>query len=170
MEILLLSCLSRCRLAIISQLTWPQLLAVTNFQLNSVKSKSKLRYDRRSVGNSLKVSTPSGAPGQIFLLLDSYGFVDMRREDRSVVYNCCWSSPAQLLSGQGPAGLMITFYCLRFETPQLGGLGPCTYIPQKQGGPVIFPGTGFPFRRLLRLAELWCRFYRQSVRPGTKPR
>jgi hypothetical protein len=37
--------------------------------------------------------------------------------------------------------------------PQPGGPGPCIYIPQEQGGPVIPPGTGFPFRRLLRLAN-----------------
>jgi hypothetical protein len=29
-------------------------------------------------------------------------------------------------------------------------LGPCIYIPQEQGGPVIPPGTGFRFRRHLR--------------------
>jgi hypothetical protein len=39
------------------------------------------------------------------------------REDGSVVYNCCWSSPAQSFSGQSPAGLMNIFYCLKFETP-----------------------------------------------------
>jgi hypothetical protein len=38
--------------------------------------------------------------------------------------------------------------------PQPGGPGPRIYILQKQGAPVIPPGTGFPFRRLLRLAEL----------------
>jgi hypothetical protein len=32
------------------------------------------------------------------------------------------------------------------------------YIPQEQGGPVIPLGTGFPFRRLLRLAGLWWRY------------
>jgi hypothetical protein len=36
--------------------------------------------------------------------------------------------------------------------PQPGEPGPRIYIPQEQGGPVIPPGTGFPFRRLLRLA------------------
>jgi hypothetical protein len=36
--------------------------------------------------------------------------------------------------------------------PQHGGPGPCIYIPQEQGDPVIPPGTVFPFRRLLRLA------------------
>jgi hypothetical protein len=49
---------------------------------------------------------------------------------------------------------MTIFYCLRFETSQPGGPGPLIYIPQEQGGPVILPGTGFPFRRLLRLAGL----------------
>jgi hypothetical protein len=29
--------------------------------------------------------------------------------------------------------------------PQPGGPGPRIYIPQQQGGPVIPPGTGFPF-------------------------
>jgi hypothetical protein len=36
--------------------------------------------------------------------------------------------------------------------PQPGGPGSRIYIPQEQGGPVIPPGTGFPFCRLLRLA------------------
>jgi hypothetical protein len=35
----------------------------------------------------------------------------------SVVYNCCWPSPAQSFSGLSPAGFMTLFYCLRFETP-----------------------------------------------------
>jgi hypothetical protein len=33
-----------------------------------------------------------------------------------------------------------------------GGPGPRMYIPQEQGGPIILPGTGFHFLRLLRLA------------------
>jgi hypothetical protein len=46
---------------------------------------------------------------------------------------------------------MTTFYCLRFETtPNLEGQVP-VINPQEQGGPVITPGTGFPFLRLLRL-------------------
>jgi hypothetical protein len=44
----------------------------------------------------------------------------------------------------------------RFLQP--GGPGPRTYIPQEQGGPVISPGTAFPFRRLLRLAGLRWRY------------
>jgi hypothetical protein len=48
----------------------------------------------------------------------------------SVVYNCCWCSPAQSFSGPTPAGLMTTFYCLRFERARSPYLYP--------------PGTGWP--------------------------
>jgi hypothetical protein len=42
--------------------------------------------------------------------------------------------------------------------PQPGGPGSHIYILQEQGGLVIPPGTGFPFRRLLRLEGLWWRY------------
>jgi hypothetical protein len=48
--------------------------------------------------------------------------------------------------------------------PQPGGPGPRIYIPQEQYGPVIPPGTGFPFRRLLRLAGLRWRYSNPSAR------
>jgi hypothetical protein len=38
-------------------------------------------------------------------------------EHGSVVYSCCWSSPAQSFSASSTAGLRTVFYCLRFETP-----------------------------------------------------
>jgi hypothetical protein len=53
------------------------------------------------------------------------------REDGSVVYNCCWSSPAQSLSGPCPVVLVTIFYCLFWE---------------------------FHFRRLLRLTGLRWRY------------
>jgi hypothetical protein len=37
--------------------------------------------------------------------------------------------------------------------PQHRGTCSSIYIPQEQGDPVIPPGTGFPLRRLLRLAS-----------------
>jgi hypothetical protein len=37
-------------------------------------------------------------------------------EDGSVVYNCCWTSPAQSFSSPSPLGLATIFYCIRFET------------------------------------------------------
>jgi hypothetical protein len=42
--------------------------------------------------------------------------------------------------------------------PQPEGPGTRIYIPQEQGGPVIPSVTGFPLRRLLRLAGLWWRY------------
>jgi hypothetical protein len=44
------------------------------------------------------------------------------------------------------------------KLPQPGGPGPRIYIPQEQGGPLIAPGTEFPFRRLLRLSGLRWRY------------
>jgi hypothetical protein len=76
------------------------------------------------------------------------------------------------------------------DSPKPGGPSPRIYMSQEQGGPVIPPGTEFPFRRLLRLAGLRWRYsnppprlsqlrvwvtvrltvYRQSVRLGAEPR
>jgi hypothetical protein len=47
--------------------------------------------------------------------------------------------------------------------PQPGGPGSCIYIPQEQGGPVIPLGTGFPLRRLLRLAGLQLTYFKLST-------
>jgi hypothetical protein len=44
------------------------------------------------------------------------------------------------------------YFTVSSETPQPGGPGSRIYILQEQGGPVIPPATGFPLRRLLRLA------------------
>jgi hypothetical protein len=71
----------------------------------------------------------------------------------NLLYNCFWAMPEQSLLGQSPAELShILLSHLRL--PQPGGPGPRIYIPQEKGGPVIPPGTGFPFCRLLRLAGL----------------
>jgi hypothetical protein len=85
-------------------------------------SKSKLCYDRRSVCQSVLVSSIHLVLKTGFLLLsDSCGFVDVGRylwrEDGSVVYNCCWFSPVQSFLGPSPAGLVTIFYFLRFKTP-----------------------------------------------------
>jgi hypothetical protein len=64
-----------------------------------ILSSRVLCYDRRSASQSvLEWSTHMGLKIRFLLLSDSRGFVDVGRslwrEDRSVVYNCCWSSPA----------------------------------------------------------------------------
>jgi hypothetical protein len=45
-----------------------------------------------------------------------------------------------------------------WRLPQPGGPGLRIYIPHEWGGPVIPPGTGLPFRHLLRLAKLRWRY------------
>jgi hypothetical protein len=46
-----------------------------------------------------------------------------------------------------------------FRIPQPGGPGPRIYTLQEQGYQVIFPGTGFPFRHLLRKCDLFRLLY-----------
>jgi hypothetical protein len=43
----------------------------------------------------------------------------------------------------------------QIRSPPPGGARPRIYILKEQGGPVIFPNTEFPFRRLLRLVDLY---------------
>jgi hypothetical protein len=107
--------------AIASFLGVPSALTVS--RMNGFQSKSKSCYDRLSVGQSILVSSPSGAQDEIFVTLRQLRFVDVGRplcrKDRSVFYNCCWPSPAQSFLGPSPAGLMTIFYCLRFESPHI---------------------------------------------------
>jgi hypothetical protein len=73
------------------------------------------------------------------------------REDGSVVYNCCWSLPAQSLPGPSPMGLATIFYCLRFET----SLTVASYDSQGYGGAI---------RPRLHTGSMWkishCSLYR----------
>jgi hypothetical protein len=94
------------------------------------KLKSKLCYDRRSVGQSVLVSsTHLGLTTKFLLLLDSCGFLDVGRslwlENGRAVQNCCWSSPAQLFLGRNPAGLLTIFYCLSVLSISIV---PCWFI------------------------------------------
>jgi hypothetical protein len=66
-------------------------------------------------------------------------------EDGSVVYNCCWSSPAQSFSGQSHAGLMTTFYSLRFETPPTWRARSPYLYPPGTGCPNYTPRHWVPF-------------------------
>jgi hypothetical protein len=64
----------------------------------------------------------------------------------------------------GPKSRRTHDHSLRshLKFPQPGGPGSRIYISQEQGGPVIPPGTGFPFCRLLRLAGQRWRCSNQS--------
>jgi hypothetical protein len=52
----------------------------------------------------------------------------------------------------------VTVLYSHLRLPQPKGPGSCIYIPQENGGPVMHPGTGFPWRRLLQLAGLRWRY------------
>jgi hypothetical protein len=54
------------------------------------------------------------------------------------------------------------FYCLRFETPPTWRDRSPYLYPPGTGWPSYTPGTGFPFRRILRLAGLRWRY---SIQP-----
>jgi hypothetical protein len=110
---------------------------VVSFLLMPAKKKSKLYYDRRSVGQSLLVSSPHFGPNTgFFLLSGSCEFVDVGppfwREDGSVVYSCCWSSPALSFLGPSPAELTTVFYCQIQDTPNLQGQAPIFISPRNR--------------------------------------
>jgi hypothetical protein len=120
--------------------------------------KLKLNYDRQSVGQSVLVS---GTRDQFFFLLKIF-FSQLRvcyfiapSLTRGRVFNLlllvALASAVPLGSeSRGTRDLILLSQSLRLLQPREPG--PRIYIPQEQGGPVIPPGTGFPFCRLLRLA------------------
>jgi hypothetical protein len=98
------------------------------------ESESELYYDRRSVGQSVLVSSPHlGLMTRFLLLSDHCGFVDMGRplwrEDASVVYNCCCLRQRSHSQVRVPRGSWPHFTVSDLRLPQPGGPGPCIYIP-----------------------------------------
>jgi hypothetical protein len=94
-------------------------------------------------------STHLGPKTRYLLLSQSFEFVDegccLCRDDGSVVYNCCWHSPAQSFFGPSPAEPMTIFYCLRFETPPTWrARSPYLYRP-KTGWHSYTPRHWVPF-------------------------
>jgi hypothetical protein len=105
-----------------------------------IKSMSKLCYNDRSDGQTVLVSsTHLGLMTRFLLLSDSCGFLDVVLslwwENKSAIYNCCWSSPVQSFLGLSSAGLVTIFYCLIFDTPSTCRARPL-YL--------YSPGTGWP--------------------------
>jgi hypothetical protein len=79
---------------------------------------------------------------RFFLVSESCGFDvghPLWREDRSAVYNWCWSSPAQSFSDQSPTGLMTILYSLRFETPPTWRARTMYLYPPRTGRPGYTP-------------------------------
>jgi hypothetical protein len=116
-----------------------------------VKLKLKLIYNRQSVSQSVLVSGAHLRPetNLIFFLEISFGllrvcyFVAPSLAWGRVcilLYNCFWALTEQSHLCRSPAELTAIFYCLIWDSPNLEGR------------------TGFPFCRLLRLAELRWRY------------
>jgi hypothetical protein len=123
----------------------------------NVPNRSFFTSDGQSVSLSW-CRVHSGTCGQILLPVwrlqpESYCLVSVElplwRQGGSAVYSVItqWSESRKTRNYTLLSHLGLT---------QPGGPGSHIYIPQEQGGPVIPPGTGSPFRRLLRLAGLWC--------------
>jgi hypothetical protein len=106
---------------------------------------------------SLGVKPHLGSNTRFLLVSDSCGFADVMRplwqEDSSVIYNCCWSSPAKSFLGPCLMGLTTIFNCLRFQTPStLRAKSPYLCHPGTRGH------SCSPRRRLLRLPGVWWRY------------
>jgi hypothetical protein len=102
------------------------------------ESDPELYYDRRSVGQSILVSSPHlGLMTRFLLLSDNCGFVDC-------TIAALFASAVILRSESRGAHDHILLSQI-WDSPQPGRPGPCIYIPQEQGGPVILPGTGLPY-------------------------
>jgi hypothetical protein len=91
-----------------------------------------------------------------WILLDSWSLFWVSSLTRGLICNLLAQIRVTLGSKSGTSRdhhLLSHLILLRAEGP-----GPCLYISQAQGGPVIPRGTGFPFRCLLRFAGLRLRY------------
>jgi hypothetical protein len=143
------------RLTFNYQLKWSELLTAIN--LLESESASKLLYDWRFTVNQFVLATSPFRlkTRDLFVQLNNCGHspyvISSLIEDGSVFCNCCWLSLAQSFSGPSPAGLMTTLLSQIRDSQTWRDRSPYLYS-QGHGGPVIHTGSGFPFRRFLRLA------------------
>jgi hypothetical protein len=126
------------------------------------RSRSRSSYIATG-GQSVLVSSPNLGPMVRFLLLsDIWGLpvegCPLWREDGSVIYSIQFAVTLRSKSHRTHYHILLShlrpYVTVSYETLQPGGPGPGIYIPQEQGSPVIHPGTGFAFCRLLRLEGL----------------
>jgi hypothetical protein len=135
--------------------------SLTHSLTNSSETKSKFCYDRRSVGQSVFVSSTHRGLTTRFLLLTVAGLLMWGAlSDERTGLQFTTADPRQRSHSwvRVPRDSWPYFTVSNSRLPQPGGPGPLIYIPQEEGGPVILPGTGFPFLRLLRLSGLRWRY------------
>jgi hypothetical protein len=105
---------------------------------NEWAQRSELLYDWRFTANEFLATSPLRPTTRIYIFrLNICGYssyvTSLWREDGSVVYSCCWSSPAQSFSGLSLAGLMTAFYCLQIrDSPNLKGQVPVFISPRNR--------------------------------------
>jgi hypothetical protein len=146
--------------------------------LGCSKPKSKLCYDRRSVGQSASLSwcrAPIWGLQPNFYFRQTFAGLLMW----SAISDERTGLPFTVAAGRRhrshswvwvPWDSWPYFIVSDLRLPQPGGPGPCIYIPQEQGGPVISPDIGFPFRLFLRQVKVTLRLtVSQAVSLGVEP-
>jgi hypothetical protein len=127
-------------------------------------SESKLCYYQWSVGQPVLVPSPHLGPKTTFLLLsDSCGFVDvrlpLRLEDGSVSLQFQLTLASAVFLGTKSCGTHAYILLSKIRHfPNLEGQVTIFISLRNGGGPVIPPGTGFPFRHPLRLAGIQWKY------------
>jgi hypothetical protein len=119
--------------------------------ITSMEKSLKFCYDRRLAGQSYLVSsTHVGLTTRFMLLSDSWVLIwgDLSDERTGLPFTV-----AAGLRQRSHSWVLVPWNSWPYLTvsdsrppPQPGGPGPRIYITQKQGGPVIPPGTVFAFR------------------------
>jgi hypothetical protein len=150
----------------------PQKCRLT-FSVLSGQSESELLYDWRFTTNQFVLATSP------FETHDQYFFLQMNTCGYSpyVTSSLILGSVCRLKFLMGPRQRSHSKFRVPRDSwphftvsdsrpPQPGGSGPRIYIPQEQGSPVIPPGTGFPFHRLLWLAGLRWRYSTPPLHGG----
>jgi hypothetical protein len=128
-------------------------LSPTPSPVSECLTKSKLRYDRRSVGQYVLVSSDIWGPRpDIYYCQRAAGLFMwgvLSEEKTGLPYSCCWLSAAQSFLGPSPEGLI--FYCLWFETPPTyRSRSPCL-CPPGSGCPSYALRHWVPFSSVGRL-------------------
>jgi hypothetical protein len=119
--------------------TQSQSYPMTNSQSTSMSWHQATIWDPRPILLSL--------PWKLYLV--HWGLVIMGHilwlGDWSVIYGCCWASPAQSFLGLSPVGLVTIFYFLNFETPPIWRARFPYLFPPGRGWPSYTHGHWVPF-------------------------